>query len=313
MQHCEHMQGKPSSRLQTLTRMCSLLCILCHTNTISNSRSRSASTVCFSNRVRRGRSEPQTAAAPSPQQEQQQHQEQPQQPGSHQQPQEQQPILIAVGTTAAAAAKAIIVQLHSYGSAEVWATSSANHFTALQALAEAHCQLAHPNEHRRQQQQPCGLASTAQLSASDQAVADDQKRGLRKLTLHVKPTPAPLDEVVWTPGASNHLSTNRTRAVAELVEAMQGQLGEASSSSSSAGSAAADGSSSSCCVVLEMRGEQAVTRALKAVLSVQAVQQGTLLLAPWAGPVADVVAEKRGEQRLAGGLLLHVSWQSGAE
>jgi hypothetical protein len=248
------------------------------------------------------------------QQQQQQQQEQSQQPGSHQQLQEQQPILIAVGTTAAAAAKAIIVQLHSYGSAEVWATSSANHFTALQALAEAHCQLAQPNEQRRQQQ-PHGLAATAQLSVSDQAVADDQKRGLRKLTLHVTPTPAPLDEAVWTPGASNHLSTNRTRAVAELVEAMQGQLGEASSSSSSSstGSAAGDNSSSSSCVVLEARGEQAITRALKAVLSVQAVLQGTLLIAPWAGPVIDVVAEKRGEQRLAGGLLLHISWQGAAE
>jgi hypothetical protein len=101
---------------------------------------------------------------------------------------------------------------------------------------------------------------------------------------------------------------------------MQGQLGEASSSSSSSssstGSAAGDGSSSSSsssCVVLEARGEQAITRALKAVLSVQAVQQGTLLIAPWAGPVVDVVAEKRGEQRLAGGLLLHVSWQTAAE
>jgi hypothetical protein len=210
------------------------------------------------------------------------------------------------------------VQLHSYGSAEVWATSSANHFTALQALAAAHCLLAQPSQ-QYQHQQPHGLAATAQLSASDQAVADDQKRGLRKLMLHLKPTPAPLDEGVWTPGASDHLSTNRMRAAAELVEAIQAQLGQASSSSAGSDPAAAadasssSSSSSSSCVVLEARGEQAVTRALKAVLSVQAVQQGTLLLSPWAGPVVDVVAEKRGEQRLAGGLLLHISWQNAAE
>jgi hypothetical protein len=106
---------------------------------------------------------------------------------------------------------------------------------------------------------------------------------------------------------------------------MQVQLGSPGSAgaevSSSKTSAAAEGSSSSSssssgssrCVVLEARGEQAVTRALKAVLSLQAVQQGRLLLAPWAGPVVDVVAEKRGEQRLAGGLLLRVSWQHAAE
>ncbi|KAF6251592.1 hypothetical protein COO60DRAFT_1558748 [Scenedesmus sp. NREL 46B-D3] len=296
---------------------------MCYTNTITSSHSHSASIVCFSNRIRRGRSEPLTAAGPDSQQQQQQQQQQHRQPqqsdgqqqqSQEQQPQEQQPICIALGTTSAAAAKAILVQLRSYGSAEVWATSSANHFTALQALAEAHCQLAGSSQ---QHQHHHGLAATAQLSASDQAVADDQKRGLRKLTLHVKP--ASLGEEVWTPGAANHLSTNRTRAVAELVEAMQLQLGSPSSTgteaSSSAGAAAAGGSSSSSCgcVVLEARGEQAVTRALKAVLSVQAVQPGTLLLAPWAGPVVDVVAEKRGEQRLAGGLLLHVSWQCAAE
>jgi hypothetical protein len=227
-----------------------------------------------------------------------------------QQQQEQQPILIALGTTSTAAAKAILVQLRSYGSAEVWATSSANHFTALQALAEAHRQLAGQSQEQQQ-----GVAATAQLSASDQAVADDQKRGLRKLTLRVQLT-SPVDEEQWTPGAPNHFSTNRTRAVAELVEAMQEQLQPAandiSSSEPSAAPAAASSSSSSC-VVLEARGEQAVARAMKAVLSLQAVQQGVLLLAPWAGPVVDVVAEKRGEQRLAGGLLLHVSWQHAAE
>uniref|UniRef100_A0A383WHQ0 Uncharacterized protein n=1 Tax=Tetradesmus obliquus TaxID=3088 RepID=A0A383WHQ0_TETOB len=316
----------------------SLVCREGSSSASSRSQSSSRASTVVANAVnrivRRGRSEPQ-AAGPSQQQPQQQkqqqqdqqqehtqqpHLKQPQQP-SNAEPQTQQPILIALGTTSAAAAKAVIMQLRTFGSAEVWATSSANHFTAVQALAEAHCLLA---GQQQQQQQRQGLAATAQLSASDQAVADDQKRGLRKLTLHVQLTPAPVDEAVWAPGAANHLSTNRIRAVAELVEAMQVQLGSSGSNSadsSSAQSAAAGGSSSSSsssssgggCVVLEARGEQAVTRALKAVLSLQAVQQGRLLLAPWAGPVVDVVAEKRGEQRTAGGLLLHVSWQDAAQ
>jgi hypothetical protein len=60
--------------------------------------------------------------------------------------------------------------------------------------------------------------------------------------------------------------------------------------------------------VVEARGEQAVTRALKAGLSLQAAAGVPLLLRPVAGQVVDVVAEKRGQAALADGLMLLFSW-----
>lgn len=200
--------------------------------------------------------------------------------------QEAQPIRVALDTTSSAAARRIVKRLQACGNAEVWATGVANHYTAVQALAIANVQLA------AQQQ---GLAAKVSLSANDQEVMDDQKRGLKKLTLHVQLLETPLDEAVWAAGSANHISTNRTKGVGELVQAMRAYLEPA-------------GVSNCAAVVLEARGEQAVTRALKASLSLQAGQQGWLLLRPWQGQVVDVVAEKRGQALTAPGLLLHASW-----
>lgn len=239
-------------------------------------------------------------AKPAPQQQQQQQQQQPQQQPKQQAQQQQaepqqRPIRVAADSSISGVAKAVLYQLHHFGTSEVWATSAANHFAAVAALAEAHRQL----QQRRQR----GLAAVASLSASDQPVADEQKKGLKKLTLTVTITD-PMEQEVWecTPAdaaaassSTDRISTNRTKVAADVMQLLLHQL----SAKGEADAAA----------IVECRGEQSVTRALKAALSLQASQGMDMVIQPWPGQVVDVVAEKRGEQgRLVDGLLLRMSW-----
>eukprot|EP00775_Hariotina_reticulata_P012667 gene12667-12794_t len=157
----------------------------------------------------------------------------------------------------------------------------------MQAVAEAHSMLHDSAEHQ-------GLTATAALSQSDQPVVDDQKRSLKKLTLHIR-VADPVDPCVWDPGAANHLSTNRTQNIGQVVELLHQLMGEPGAGGSA---------------VIETRGEQAMTKAIKATLSLQAIWGTQVLLQPWRGDVVDVVAEKRGEQRLSGGVLLLLTWAS---
>jgi hypothetical protein len=259
----------------------STLC--CYSSTSTSSRSNAAHSTQPSQGQQRRRRQRQEQ-----EQQQEQQQEQPQdqllQEQQPEQPQQEQ-FRVALGTPSIGLAKALCRQLQTLGTAEVWASSAANHFTAMQALAEAHSMLWESSEQQ-------GLATTASLSPSDQAVADDQKRSLKKLTLHIR-IAEPVDPSLWEAGATNHISTNRTQNIGQVIELLQQLMGEPGS-----GGAA----------VIEMRGEQAMTKAIKATLSLQAFWGAQVLLQPWRGDVVDVVAEKRGEQRLAGGLLLLLTW-----
>lgn len=249
-------------------------------------RSSSATTSAPSSSSSKHRRSKQTASQVPDHQQQIAKQAQQEQPSAPQ----QQPIRVAINSSTDGIAKAVVYQLEHFQTAEVWATSAANHYTAVTALAEAHRQL--------QQRQQKGLGAVASLSIPDQPVMNDQKKGLKKLTLAVCETEF-VDQLCWnsTSAATEHggsrLSTTRTRAAADVMQMLLAEL------SAEPGAAA----------VVECRGEQAVTRALKAVLSLQASQGRDMLLQPWLGPVIDVVAEKRGEHgRLAEGLLLRVSW-----
>lgn len=215
-------------------------------------------------------------------------------------------IHVAVNTTSAGVATAVLLRLQKLGTAEVWATSAANHFTAVAGLGLAAQQLL---QRQPQQQQVEGLSATAVMTLHDQPVKDDQKRRLNKLELHVQPA-AQIDPALLAPGrpgGSSIISTNRTTSIADVLGLMQQQLlvPEDNSSSSSVARGAV-------CVV-EARGEQAVTRALKAGLSLQAAAGVPLLLRPVAGQVVDVVAEKRGQAALADGLMLLFSWADSAD
>jgi hypothetical protein len=207
-------------------------------------------------------------------------------------------------------AKAVLLRLQQLGYAEVWATSAANHFTAVAGLGLAAQQLhqqpaqvsyeQQPSGTQQQQQLLEGLAATAVMTTHDQPVKDQQKRRLFKLELQLQPAGS-LDPAVFDPGQVNSISTNRMTNIASILGSMQQQLLEVEDSSSSRVKPGA------VCVV-EARGEQAVTRALKAALSLQAAAGQQLLLRPIAGKVVDIVAEKRGQSQLADGLLLLFMW-----
>ena len=131
---------------------------------------------------------------------------------------------------------------------------------------------------------------------------DATKKRLRKLVLNVEAKQGTADS--WAEGAAR-LSGNRTKDAMLLGKALVEALNEASSSGGGGGGGGEAGAGSST-LVFECRGEQAACRALKAALGVQNLRQQWLLLAPAWGAVADVVAEKRGEERSAEGLLLAV-------
>lgn len=219
-------------------------------------------------------------------------------------------IQVSVNTNSGGVAKAVLLRLQQLGHAEVWATSAANHFTAVAGLglAAQHLQQQATNTQQQQlsgtQQQPQqpleGLAATAVMSTHDQPVKDDQKRRLFKLELQLQPAER-LDPAVFAHGQPNSISTNRTTNIASILGSMQQQLLEVEDSSSSRVKPGA------VCVV-EARGEQAVTRALKAALSLQAAAGQQLLLRPIVGKVVDIVAEKRGQSQVADGLLLLFMW-----
>ncbi len=120
---------------------------------------------------------------------------------------------------------------------------------------------------------------------------DDQKRRLRKLCLYVRQSTQPwsLEQTESSSGGGMRLSANRTREPQHLSKALEQQL---------------SGSSRTACV--EARGEQAVSRALKALLWLQSAREIALPLVVTACPVVDVAAEKRGEARLVPGLRLTV-------
>lgn len=219
-------------------------------------------------------------------------------------------IHVAVNTTSAGVATAVLLRLQQLGTAEIWATSAANHFTAVAGLGLAAQQLlqSQPQQPQQHQQQQVveGLSATAMLTFHDQPVKDDQKRRLNKLELRVQPA-AQINPALLTPGrpGGSSISTNRTTSIADVLGLMQQQLLVAVDQSSSSVAPGA------VCVV-EARGEQAVTRALKAGLSLQAAAGVPLLLRPVAGQVVDVVAEKRGQVALADGLMLLFSWGDAA-
>jgi hypothetical protein len=110
-----------------------------------------------------------------------------------------------------------------------------------------------------------------------------------------------IDPAQLAAGQPGAISTNRTTAVADVLGFMQQQLLVPQDSSSSRVKPGA------VCIV-EARGEQAVTRAIKAALSLQAAAGQPLLLRPMTGKVVDIVAEKRGQSQLADGLLLLLTW-----
>jgi len=201
------------------------------------------------------------------------------------------------------------MRLQRFGHVEIWATSAANHFTAIsgvglaaQQLQQQPLQLAQHSKEAagQQQEQVVGLAATAILTAHDQQLKDQQKQRLNKLQLQVQPAEQ-LDPAVLTAGQAGSISSNRTTSIADILGYMQQHLLEVQDSSSSRVKPGA------LCVV-EARGEQAVTRALKAALSLQAAAGQNLLLRPVAGKVVDIVAEKRGQALLADGLLLLFAW-----
>jgi hypothetical protein len=216
-------------------------------------------------------------------------------------------IPVSVTTTSSGVATAVLMRLQQLGHAEVWATSAANHFTAVAGLALAAQQLqtkslprAPAQQADDQQQQLQGLVVTATMTIHDQPVKDDQKRRLNKLDLQVLPAQQ-IDPAQLAAGQPGAISTNRTTAVADVLGFMQQQLLVPQDSSSSRVKPGA------VCIV-EARGEQAVTRAIKAALSLQAAAGQPLLLRPMTGKVVDIVAEKRGQSQLADGLLLLLTW-----
>jgi hypothetical protein len=206
------------------------------------------------------------------------------------------PIRVALDSDAAAVCGAVLYQLDSFGTAEVWATSAPNHLTAIRGVAAAAAALA-------ARAVPAGLSASATMSTSDQAFADDQKRGMRKLTLLISPA-APTPASVWEPlpldmprRPSTNRVTERQRVFAVLHDALVAPGGGGNVTPVQDAT-----------VVLEARGEQPVSRILKAALALQAAAGVPLQLQPWPGQVVDVAAEKRGEVRLAPGLLLQLSW-----
>jgi hypothetical protein len=236
---------------------------------------------------------------------------------------------VSVNATSAGIAKAVLLRLQQLGHVDIWATSAANHFTAVAGLSLAAQQLQHSSilqqpavedysssssaqddaeyadeddQHQQQLQQQVleGLVVTAAMTAHDQPVKDKQKSRLNKLELYVRPAQR-LDPALLGAGQPGHISTNRTTNIGQILGLMQEQLLVVEDSSSSRVKPGA------VCVV-EARGEQAVTRALKAALSLQAAAGQKLLLRPVAGKVVDIVAEKRGQSQLADGLLLLFSW-----
>lgn len=217
-------------------------------------------------------------------------------------------IQVAVNTTSTGVATAVLLRLQQLGHAEIWATSAANHFTAIAGVGMAAQQLHRQplqqqqqgGDDHQQQQQLEGLAVTAVMTIHDQPVKDDQKRRLNKLELQVQPAQQ-MDPALLQAGQPGSISTNRTTSIADILGLMQQQLLEPEDSSSSRVKAGA-------VCVAEARGEQAVTRALKAALSLQAAAGQPLLLRPVAAKVVDIVAEKRGQEAVADGLLLLFSW-----
>jgi hypothetical protein len=220
-------------------------------------------------------------------------------------------ILVSVNTTSSGVATAVLLRLQQLGHAEVWATSAANHFTAITGLAFAAQQLQtkpllrapadnQQHDQQQQQQQLEGLVVTVTMTLHDQPVKDDQKRRLNKLDLQVLPAQQ-IEPALLAAGQPDAISSNRTTGIADVLGFMQQQLLVPEDSS---GSSVKPGA---VCVV-EARGEQAVTRALKAALSLQAAAGQPLLLRPVAGKVVNIVAEKRGQSQQADGLLLLFTW-----
>lgn len=229
-----------------------------------------------------------------------------------QEEEQQRPIQVSVNSSSDSIARAILYCMQRGGAAEVWASSAANHFTAVAALAKAQAQLLEqplllePDSHSHTStaepwlERWChGLSAAATLSAHDQPTKDAQKRRLLKLTLQVAAADE-LDAALLRPGQLGAVSSNRVKGVPEVLAAMQQRL---------LGEGGAPRQDGGVCVV-EARGEQAVTRAMKAALSLQAAAGQRLALRPVAAKVADVVAEKRGQAGvLADGLLLLWSWE----
>lgn len=241
-------------------------------------------------------------------------------------------IQVSVNASSGGVAKAVLLRLQQLGLLDIWATSAANHFTAVAGLGLAAQQLQHgsflqqpvveegyssavgaqqqdddeyadgqPQQEQQLQEQVLeGLVVTVAMTAHDQPVKDEQKSRLNKLELRVRPAQR-LDLALLAAGQPGHISTNRTTNIGQILGLMQEQLLVVEDSSSSRVKPGA------VCVV-EARGEQAVTRALKAALSLQAAAGQELLLRPMAGKVVDIVAEKRGQAQVADGLLLLFSW-----
>jgi hypothetical protein len=260
-------------------------------------------------------------------------------------PDELRPVQVSVNSSAAGITRALLYRLQHAGFAEVWASSAANHFTAITALAQAQAQLLEQplllegdgdegpagaaagagashdqpppqqqqQQQRQQQQQPwerwcAGLAAVATLADHDQPTKDSQKRRLLKLTLRVQPAPE-LDAALLAPGQPGSISSNRVKGVPEVLALMQARLLTQSQQAQQGQAQQPSRPRPGAVCVVEVRGEQAVTRAVKAAMSLQAAAGQRLLLRPVAGKVVDVVAEKRGQALLADGLLLLWSWE----
>ena len=123
--------------------------------------------------------------------------------------------------------------------------------------------------------------------------ATDMQKRLRTMVLTAQRTSAPMDVDSWS-DQSKRLSTNRTRVLADVATALQSCLRGPDQG-----------------LVIEARGEQAVTRGLKALLMSQFVLQEALLVNAWLGDVVDIVAEKQGVSSMVKGTCLLIRPASG--
>eukprot|EP00877_Chromochloris_zofingiensis_P000765 jgi/Chrzof1/1068/Cz01g39010.t1 len=186
-----------------------------------------------------------------------------------------EPIKVGINCDAPSAAKALVEKLRAHnGSAQVWATGISNQYQALSVLARAQQMLELDGQ---------SLHAICQRLQPDFEL-DEQKRSMKKVVWDVHQIP---HDPEGSAGNMQRVSANRAQNYKELLEAI-------STSLASPGMA----------VIVEARGERAVTRALKSVMSVQAVLGHPVLMTPARGPVVDVSAQKRGEAKTAAGMIL---------
>jgi hypothetical protein len=162
-----------------------------------------------------------------------------------------------------------------------------NYYIAIGVLAAAQGALL-------QGQSSHGLAATCVLQEPEFEATDMQKR-LRTMVLTVKHTSTALDVASWQE-QSMRLSTNRTKNLPEVATALQNSLQGPNQG-----------------LLVEARGEQAVTRGLKALLMSQSLLQEPLLLTAWLGDVIDVVAEKQGVSSVVKGTCILIRSAKGVE